>query len=248
MYANLEEEFGLARHAMAVYDRATKAVHEDDKFNMYNIYISRAAEFFGVTRTREIFDKAIETLPDKYLRDMCLKYAQLEKKLGEIDRARSVYSHASQFADPRTDTTFWKEWHEFEVRHGNEDTFREMLRLKRSVQAQYSNQLIIPKEEPKGTKRKADESTLSTPITLVKASETEPEPVKPEEAVEKLNKLAEDNPEEINLDLDKETESKDLEEKQIPSAVFGGLGEKLPTTSVATENPMGALARFRRKK
>ena len=32
---------------------------------------------------------------------MCLRYAQLETKLGEIDRARGIYSHGSQFSDPR---------------------------------------------------------------------------------------------------------------------------------------------------
>ena len=32
---------------------------------------------------------------------MCLSYAQLETKLGEIDRARAIYSHGSQFSDPR---------------------------------------------------------------------------------------------------------------------------------------------------
>ena len=37
--------------------------------------------------------------------------------------------------------SFWKAWQEFEVRHGNEDTFREMLRIKRSVQAQFSTQV-----------------------------------------------------------------------------------------------------------
>jgi hypothetical protein len=26
---------------------------------------------------------------------------------------------------------YWDAWNEFEVRHGNEDTFREMLRIKR---------------------------------------------------------------------------------------------------------------------
>ena len=32
---------------------------------------------------------------------MCLKYAELEAKLGEIDRARAVYVHGSQMSDPR---------------------------------------------------------------------------------------------------------------------------------------------------
>lgn len=36
---------------------------------------------------------------------------------------------------------FWQTWKEFEVRHGNEDTMREMLRIKRSVQATYNTQV-----------------------------------------------------------------------------------------------------------
>lgn len=69
---------------------------------------------------------------------MCIKYAELERNLGEIDRARAIYVHASQSADPRSDTEFWSKWNDFEVQHGNEDTFREMLRIKRSVTASYS--------------------------------------------------------------------------------------------------------------
>ena len=36
-----------------------------------------------------------------FLREMCVRFADLERKLGEIDRARAVYMHASQMADPR---------------------------------------------------------------------------------------------------------------------------------------------------
>jgi len=71
-------------------------------------------------------------------RQMCLKYAELETKLGELERARTVFSHGSQMSDPRVTKSYWKAWQEFEVRHGNEDTFREMLRIKRSVQAQFN--------------------------------------------------------------------------------------------------------------
>ena len=38
---------------------------------------------------------------------------------------------------------FWQTWKEFEVKHGNEDTLREMLRIKRSVQAVYNTQVRI---------------------------------------------------------------------------------------------------------
>ena len=41
-------------------------------------------------------------------------------------------------ADPRRDVDYWKSWHSFEVEHGNEETFREMLRVKRGVAAAFS--------------------------------------------------------------------------------------------------------------
>lgn len=151
-YAKLEEDYGLAKRAMKVYDQATKAVPNNEKLGMYEIYIARAAEIFGVPKTREIYEQAIESgLPDKDVKTMCLKYAELEKSLGEIDRARGIYVFASQFSDPRSDVDFWNKWHEFEVQHGNEDTFREMLRIKRSVSASYSqvSSMILISHSPK---------------------------------------------------------------------------------------------------
>ena len=137
MYGNLEEERGLARHAMRIYERATRAVSDEDRQEMFNFYITKSASNFGLTSTRPIYERAIAALPDKEAKDMCLKFADMERRLGEIDRARAIYGHASQFCDPRTTPTFWSKWETFEVQHGNEDTFKEMLRIKRSVQAQY---------------------------------------------------------------------------------------------------------------
>src|SRR6478735_1644992 len=138
MYGNLEEERGLARHAMRIYERATRAVADEDRADMFNFYITKSASNFGLPSTRPIYERAIATLPDAEARDMCLKFADMEKRLGEIDRARAIYGHASQFCDPRTSPEFWKKWESFEVQHGNEDTYKEMLRIKRSVQAQYN--------------------------------------------------------------------------------------------------------------
>ena len=138
MYGSLEEERGLARHAMRIYERATRAVSDEDKFEMFNFYITKSASNFGLTSTRPIYERAVAALPDKEARDVCLKFAEMERRLGEIDRARAIYGHASQFCDPRTTPTFWQKWESFEVQHGNEDTFKEMLRIKRSVQAQYN--------------------------------------------------------------------------------------------------------------
>ena len=138
MYGDLEEERGLARHALRIYERATRSVSDADRFEIFNFYITKSASNFGLTSTRPIYQRAIEVLPDREAKDMCLKFAEMERRLGEIDRARAIYGHGSQFCDPRTTPTYWQKWEAFEVQHGNEDTFKEMLRIKRSIQAQYN--------------------------------------------------------------------------------------------------------------
>jgi pre-mRNA-splicing factor SYF1 len=138
-YAKLEEEHGLARHAMDIYARCTASVPDNEKLAVYELYCARAMDAFGVPKVRSIYQTAIEAeLPDGITLALCTRFAALERKLGEIDRARALYIHASQFANPASEAGFWEDWNAFEVKHGNEDTFREMLRIKRSVSAAFS--------------------------------------------------------------------------------------------------------------
>lgn len=138
MYGALEEDRGLARSAMRIYDRATRAVSDEDRASMFNFYTGKAASNFGLPSTRAIHERAISALPDKEAKDMCIKFAEMERRLGEIDRARAIYGHGSQFADPRSDKPYWDTWDKFEKAHGNEDTYKEMLRIKRSVAASFN--------------------------------------------------------------------------------------------------------------
>lgn len=70
---------------------------------------------------------------------MGLRFALLEKKLGEIDRVRSIYSHISQFCDPNYDSKlFWKKWEDFELHHGNVDTYSEYKKIWRSVLGKFT--------------------------------------------------------------------------------------------------------------
>lgn len=253
MYAKLEEDYGLARHAMAVYDRASKNLPPNEQYEIFNIYIKRAAEIFGVTHTREIYEKAIEVLPNEFARDICMRYADLEKKIGEIDRARGIYSFCSQMCDPRTTESFWNTWHEFEVRHGNEDTFREMLRIKRTVQAQYntqvnfmSAQLLAAQSGAQDTEAKNEMEKLEEEATTIAENAKRDKPsvaadqkavlfvrgetTQPAELSEPTKTV---NPEEISLDDDddesdnssNESEKDDinLEQKKVPDEVYGGI-------------------------
>jgi len=140
LYGKLEEDHGLAKRAMAVYDRATGAVESQDRMEMFTYYIAKATANFGLPATRPIYERAIEALPDAQTAEMCLRFAALERKLGEVDRARAIFAHASQFCDPRSHAEFWAAWNAFEIETGSEDTFREFLRIKRAVQSAFNTE------------------------------------------------------------------------------------------------------------
>ncbi|KAJ3068984.1 pre-mRNA-splicing factor syf1 [Rhizoclosmatium hyalinum] len=171
LYAKLEEDHGLTRHAMKIYDRATRAVSDADRFPVFELYIAKSVSFFGRTSSREIYQRALEVLPDKTARTMAMRFAQMEASLFEVDRARAIWSYGSQFADPRMDPEYWKGWQEFETKHGNEDTFKEMLRLKRSVQAKFntdvtfiSSQLIAQRAAAAGLQQTQQEAELNAQL------------------------------------------------------------------------------------
>jgi len=252
LYAKLEEKHGGARRSMNIYERACKAVEKKEQYQMYNIYIQKAAALYGVTKTRPIFETAMESLPDTDARQMGMRFAELETKLGEIDRARAIYAHTSQICDPRVSQDFWAAWKDFEVRHGNEDTIREMLRVKRSIQAMYNTQFtahLIAQQTQQG--KRADQALIEQ---LQQNMETEaaggeapvedgvavkaPPPRRPDQvAFVRGDTLLQPqqadgpvaNPDEIALDEDEsdddndEQEEMEVEKQHVPSQVFGNL-------------------------
>ncbi|GBG31829.1 Pre-mRNA-splicing factor SYF1 [Hondaea fermentalgiana] len=140
LLSDFEEEHGDSTHAMANYERLCATVPENQKVDMYNLAAAKAHELVGVSRMRNIFESALEDLQDPVnLREVSLRFAEKERALGEIDRARAIFKHAAQFANPRTVLSFWDRWKEFEVEHGNEDTYKEMLRVKRSIQVRFQD-------------------------------------------------------------------------------------------------------------
>ena len=108
-----------------------------DKLVVYDVYVAQAAALFGALRTREVYHHAIGggSLPDEDARTMCVRFADLETGLGGVEHARALYVYVAGFSDPGAHPEFWRRWNEFEVAHDDESTFREMLRLKRTMAA-----------------------------------------------------------------------------------------------------------------
>jgi len=138
LYGKFEEDYGLTKRALGVYERMCVVVPAEEKFDAYQLYIAKTKKYLGVTATRPIYESAISALEDTAAAKICCEYAKMEASLQEIDRSRTAFTYGAQLADPRRDPEYWGEWHAFEVSHGNEETFREMLRVKRGVQAAFS--------------------------------------------------------------------------------------------------------------
>ncbi|CAB9500270.1 splicing factor SYF1 [Seminavis robusta] len=138
MSGGFEEEYGLTKRALNVYSDMCKKVPAEEKFTAYQLYIAKTTKYLGLTATRDIYQEAIEVLQDTPAAKLCQDFAKMETSLQEIARARAVLTYGSQMADPRINPEYWKSWNEFEVSYGNEETFREMLRIKRSVEAAFS--------------------------------------------------------------------------------------------------------------
>ena len=62
VYGDLEEERGLPSNAIRIYEGATRAVAEEERFEMFYFYIMKSASNFSLTSTRPIYERAIEAL------------------------------------------------------------------------------------------------------------------------------------------------------------------------------------------
>ena len=138
LYGKFEEDYGLTKRALGVYERMCTVVPPGEKFTSYQLYIAKTIKYLGITATRPIYENAIAALEDGPAATICCEFAKMEASLQEIERARAAFTYGAQLADPRRNPEYWGEWHSFEVSHGNEETFREMLRVKRGVQAAFS--------------------------------------------------------------------------------------------------------------
>jgi len=131
------------------------------------------------------------------------------------------------------DAKFWETWREFEMQHGNKDTFREMLRIKRSVAAQFSVGVNL------------NVSAIADKLKEKKATPSQRPGIGsgPAGAPPKGSAV---NIEEINLDFEGgeeegEGDGMEITEKAIPAAVYG-------SSAATTEETKAPGAKERLKK
>ncbi|KAH8045845.1 hypothetical protein JL722_14001 [Aureococcus anophagefferens] len=235
-YARMLDDAGYhgapgATRGVALF-RWPHAAPDEAQFDAYALYAAKVERAFGAAKARPVYEAAVAALRrDGDVTRMCLKFAALERALGEVDRARGVLAHGAQFADPNLDDHYWATWRDFEVHHGNEDTFRDMLRVKRSVETARSGAVY------------AADNLLKTDMPVM--TDAEARRLRRRPAAARGAKAA--DPNEIDLDDDDDDDEGEetlvgLAVKPIPAAVFGSAADQR-----GEEADVGALARFRAK-
>jgi pre-mRNA-splicing factor SYF1 len=143
LYAETEERLGILERAVAIYKRAIYDVSKTTRLSIYKIFIQKTYLYSGIPGLREAYEIAIKSTEAGFLEkddamELCFYYADFECLIGELERARTVYINASKFITQNNEKGFWKHWSKFEIKYGNEESFRDLLRLKRAVTASFA--------------------------------------------------------------------------------------------------------------
>ena len=247
-YADMEEEHGLTRRSIAIYERAVKFVPITDMYDIFCLYLQKTEEYFGVVSTRPVYEKALSVVPDADVQKISLRFAEMERQLGELDRARAIFVHGSQTCDPKRNASYWDSWKEFELKHGNENTFKDMLQIKRTMGARFAAATYSVQEEEAKAKKAAEAAIVAEELAKKTAEKEETERVAAaigkrkatndlrEEEAKRARETAvaaaaaDDDDDEIDLDDDDDEEEEEdgvgvgvgVVQRAVPSAVFGG--------------------------
>jgi pre-mRNA-splicing factor SYF1 len=135
LYAKFEEDFGIFRRAMAIYRRAADRSASDA---VIHVWVASAVKHLGVATAREPYEYAIANFKDDRVIDWCLRYALLESRLLEFDRARAAFLHGTQFADPARFPSFWDAYERLEIDHGTRESYEEMLSQRNLAAARFN--------------------------------------------------------------------------------------------------------------
>ena len=159
MYAKFESKHGLFSFGIEILNEACEKVSEEHTASFWRLQALFAARTQSIESVRKIFERGLQKMNEDSVVLFGLDFAAMETGFAEVERARQVLSFLSQFCEPGVeDFDFYKIWEEFEVQYGNENTYRDMLRIKRGVEKKWA---VVP-PTLKRVKKKIEVGLLGT--------------------------------------------------------------------------------------
>ncbi|KAI9219946.1 hypothetical protein BC828DRAFT_384760 [Blastocladiella britannica] len=279
-YFAAELAHGQARRAMRVLDRAcahpTQAVDTVHRKPLVDMAAHVASAAFGLLAARAVYERALRHLPDRAAAQTCLAFAALELRAGDVPRARAVFAHGAPLAGDPTVTSggakqgqhwYWNAWRAFEVQYGNEESFKDMLRVRRAVAAQLNTdenyvRAVVATEMAKRQAAKDREAAAAAAAVVIADAST----VFVRSTQDAAGTGVAVDEGELDLDMgdDEDVEDQDggkssssakanastqIQQKAVPAGVFGRLAEKRTAASASLDpTEDGAKARLAKKR
>lgn len=141
-FYKFELEEGFSGDAISVLRRAVSALMAvpASATGFINLTLAECMRIEGAVGVRRTFEDAIQKFSknDKLVIEFCMEYCGFEQRLGQLERGRKLLAHGSQYANPKKFEYFWDFWKNYEISHGNEETYKNMKRVRRAVEIAFS--------------------------------------------------------------------------------------------------------------
>ncbi|KAF7457136.1 Pre-mRNA-splicing factor SYF1 [Cryptosporidium felis] len=150
IYSAYEAKIGRVKRAFEIFERSIEQLEEDHgnenkdlyKVIIYSRWIDLTLKCMDISYTRKIFERAMDDIKaSDILIRFSLRFANFELNLGEVNRVRSIFMFAGDLIPNiylekehiNTFNRFWSAWNQFELEYGNEDTIKDMVRVKKNI-------------------------------------------------------------------------------------------------------------------
>ncbi|KAH3900325.1 uncharacterized protein SCODWIG_01701 [Saccharomycodes ludwigii] len=122
-----------------VYLKGIKDNHVsiDNKITLWNHLLKLSKSHLSLDITRSLYEECLLSIPNSKCADFIIDFAKLEIAVNEFTRARAILKYGVQLASVLTFAKVWDFWREFELDHGDRNTFKDILKLKRSTEEKF---------------------------------------------------------------------------------------------------------------
>lgn len=112
----------------------------DDKFmaskiKLWQLSLDKTNNLLGPEACRPIYEECAEKItPDSKCVEYIIKFASLEEDLKEWKRVRELLQYGANLIAPVHNGSLWTFWEQFELQHGDKDTYKQMLTLRKHLE------------------------------------------------------------------------------------------------------------------
>ena len=186
-YSALEEKVsGLVGKSIEILHRGAVSVstHLESRLQLWGMCISRAQSTLGPSIARELYQECIQVLPNSKAVAFVIEFSDFESSMGEIIRAREILTYGAKLLPPSRNTELWNNFEVFELKHGDKETYKEMLKMKKIL----DSDMVIDSESV--SQREGNINFVAATTNRVNSHD-----ITPSNATQSVN------PDEIELDI-----------------------------------------------